>query len=186
MSTADRLVTAAAELLDSGGESAVTLRAVGAAVGMSHNAPYKHFHNREDLLAAVATADFNAVAATWAQLRASQREPLERLLGALEVMITFSVEHPARYRLLFNNPSIAAQGGPLTHAAHRALDEFALVVETCQAEGVLPNTPSSTLAVIIFATLHGLLDADASGRLRPRTGWNSVLTGMRAFIELLG
>ena len=56
MNTSERLVTAAAELLDAGGEAAVTLRAVGSAIGVSHNAPYKHFVSRDDLLAAVATA----------------------------------------------------------------------------------------------------------------------------------
>ena len=43
MKTDRRLVAAAASLLDRGGESAVTIRAVAQAVGMSHNAPYKHF-----------------------------------------------------------------------------------------------------------------------------------------------
>ena len=43
MTTAERIIEAAAALLDSGGESAVTLRAVGLASGISHNAPYKHF-----------------------------------------------------------------------------------------------------------------------------------------------
>jgi AcrR family transcriptional regulator len=36
------LVAAAAVLLDTGGESAVTVRAVAAAAGITHNAPYKH------------------------------------------------------------------------------------------------------------------------------------------------
>lgn len=185
MTTADRLVTAAADLLDSGGESAVTLRAVGTAVGLSHNAPYKHFRNRDDLLAAVAAADFDAIAATWGRIRVSQQEPLVRLLQTLAEMIDFSARHPARYRLLFNNPSIAAMGGPLTDAAHRALAEFALNVEACQEAGVLPAAPSRTLAVIIFATMHGLVEADASGRLRAQTGWDDVLAGMRQFLELL-
>ena len=43
MNTNERPIAAAAALLDSGGGSPVTLRAVGAAVGVSHNAPYKHF-----------------------------------------------------------------------------------------------------------------------------------------------
>jgi AcrR family transcriptional regulator len=41
-----RLIIAAIALLDSGGESAVTLRTVGHASGIPHNAPYKHFESR--------------------------------------------------------------------------------------------------------------------------------------------
>ena len=41
-----RLIIAAIALLDSGGEGAVTLRTVGHASGIPHNAPYKHFESR--------------------------------------------------------------------------------------------------------------------------------------------
>ena len=58
MTTDRKLVAAATALLDSQGEKAVTLRAVGHACGLSHNAPYKHFVSRDALLAAVAPADF--------------------------------------------------------------------------------------------------------------------------------
>jgi AcrR family transcriptional regulator len=40
------MIIAATALLDSGGEGAVTLRTVGHASGISHNAPYKHFKSR--------------------------------------------------------------------------------------------------------------------------------------------
>ena len=41
-----RLIIAATALLDSAGEGAVTLRTVGHASGIPHNAPYKHFESR--------------------------------------------------------------------------------------------------------------------------------------------
>ena len=56
-STRARLIEAAAALLEEGGPGAVTLREVGRRVGVSHNAPYKHFADKEDLLAAVAAAE---------------------------------------------------------------------------------------------------------------------------------
>ena len=61
LNTGERLVEAAAALLDSGGEAAVTLRAVAQAVGVSHSAPYRHFADRAALLAAVAERDFGTL-----------------------------------------------------------------------------------------------------------------------------
>jgi AcrR family transcriptional regulator len=58
VTTDKRLIIAATALLNSGGEDALTLRAVGHASGISHNAPHKHLKNRDALLAAVATRDF--------------------------------------------------------------------------------------------------------------------------------
>ena len=57
MGTRDNLVKEAARLLDEGGQTAVTLRAVGKAAGVSHNAPYRHFEDRSNLLAAIAQQD---------------------------------------------------------------------------------------------------------------------------------
>ncbi|MFF5052820.1 TetR/AcrR family transcriptional regulator [Micromonospora sp. NPDC000663] len=185
MNTAERLVAAAAELLDEGGDAAVTLRGVGAATGVSHNAPYKHFASRDDLLAAVATMDFRSLAEAWRRIRTSEQEPNERLLGALDAVIRFGQDHPARYRLLFNSPAIAARGGALTTAADEALGVFAAIVEDSQAAGALPAAPSDNLAILIFATAHGLMGADASGRLRSRTGWTEVGTGMQILVRLL-
>jgi hypothetical protein len=41
-----RFIVAATALLDFGGEGAITLRIVGHASGIPHNAPYKHFESR--------------------------------------------------------------------------------------------------------------------------------------------
>lgn len=185
MNTAERLILAAAELLDAGGEPAVTLRAVGSAIGVSHNAPYKHFATRDDLLAAVAAADFGALGDAWTQIRTSDRDPMQPVLDALHVVIEFSRRHPARYRLLFGSPTIAARGGDLTTAADGALAGFAAVVEVGQVAGVLPAAPSADLAVVLFAATHGLIDADASGRLLPKTGWPDIDTGLKLLVRLL-
>lgn len=183
--TTDRLVAAAAELLDDGGEPAVTLRAVGAAIGLSHNAPYKHFASRDDLLAAVAAADFDSMADQWRRIRSSPAESADRLVDALGVAIRFARDHPARYRLLFNSPHLAHREGPLKTAAEAALSEFTALVEPTPAAGVLADAPPVHLAIVLFATAHGLIDADASGRLRPKTGWTGATEGVELLIRLI-
>jgi AcrR family transcriptional regulator len=45
-STREALVAAATDLVDAGGDQAVTLREVGKRAGVSHNAPYKHFRDK--------------------------------------------------------------------------------------------------------------------------------------------
>src|SRR5271154_7271500 len=52
------LVDAAAQLVSCCGPTAVSLREVARIVGVSHNAPYRHFPTREALLAAVAAYGF--------------------------------------------------------------------------------------------------------------------------------
>ncbi len=181
MTTGRRLILAAAALLDRGGEDAVTLRAVGHAAGLSHNAPYKHFESRDALLAAVAAADFAMLTEAFRSARQSAAGPAAKLMNALQVVVDFSVEHPARYRLLFSDPAIAAQKGELERSAFAAFGEFVGIVEECQLAQALPDVPDTTLAGLLFATMHGLIALKASGRMHPEKG----LTGVRSSLELL-
>ncbi len=168
-------------MLDRGGEDAVTLRAVGHAAGISHNAPYKHFESRDALLAAVAAADFALLTTAFRAARQSTAAPAAKLMDALQVVVDFSVDHPARYRLLFNDPAIAAQKGELERSALAAFGEFTGIVEEGQVARALPDIPNTTLAGLLFAAMHGLIALKASGRMHPEKG----LTGVRSSLELL-
>ena len=185
MTTDRKLILAATALLDSGGEDAVTLRAVGHASGISHNAPYKHFKNRDALLAAVATVDFVMLTEAFKDVRKSSARPATKLMKALKVVVDFSVEHPARYRLLFNDPAIAAQKGELEKTAFTAFAEFIAIVQECQEAQSLPDVPEATLAGLLFATMHGLIALEASGRMHPEKGLTGVQSGLETLVHLL-
>ncbi len=176
---------AATMLLDSGGEDAVTLRAVGQATGISHNAPYKHFKSRNALLASVATADFVRLTEAFKAVRQSSRKPAAKLMKALHVVVDFSVEHPARYRLLFNDPATASQKGELEKTALAAFTEFVVIVQECQAAKSLPDIPTTTLAGLLFATMHGLIALRESGRMHPGKGLSGVESGLKTLVHLL-
>ena len=72
--TREALLDAATDLLDEGGPVAVTLREVGHRAGLSHNAPYKHFADKNALLAAVAARELTHQ--TWAARHTDLRPAL--------------------------------------------------------------------------------------------------------------
>jgi AcrR family transcriptional regulator len=185
MSTDKRLVAAATALLDSGGEDAVTLRAVAQASGVSHNAPYKHFENRDALLAAVAMTDFARLTKAFQGARESTGKPTKKLMKALRVMLDFSNKHRARYGLLFNNPTIATATGELKQTAGGAFYEFVEIVKECQAAGKLPDAPGTTVASLLFATMHGLIAIESNGGMHSEKGLNGVESSLNVLIELI-
>ena len=170
MSTRDKLVTEAARLLDEGGEPAVTLRAVGQAAGVSHAAPYRHFKDRNALLAAVAERDFGMLTASFERHRTRNGTPIGRLRDALAAFIRYGRDYPARYRLLFSDPAIGAAGGSLEAAALRSFAAFAALVGDAQGAGALPPGSTPPLAGLLYATTHGLIDLAAGGRVREQKG----------------
>lgn len=183
--TGEKLIMAAAALLDAGGESAVTLRAVGNAVGVSHNAPYRHFKDRSALLAAVAIEDFSMLTNVFMGISQSSSAPLDKLRQALGAVADYGRKHPSRYRLLFSDPDIAAEGGALEKEAMQLFAALAGIVAECQSSHNLLEMPNAALTSLLYATVHGLIDLKASGRMRSEKGFTSVDASVALLINLL-
>ncbi|MFG2005252.1 TetR/AcrR family transcriptional regulator [Spirillospora sp. NPDC048911] len=161
MGTREALVDAATGLLDEGGADAVTLREVGARVGVSHNAPYKHFAGKEALLAAVAARELARRSASLSALR--DRPPGEALRAAMHDYVAWAQLHPNRFKLVFGTWTADAEG--LGEAAHNAQTALVDLVTAAQQAGALPPGDPVRLASLIRSLAHGAADLAAAGHL---------------------
>jgi AcrR family transcriptional regulator len=162
--TRDALVAAAAGLMDAGGLEAVTLREVGRQVGVSRGAPYKHFADKEALLAAVAARD---LASLGMQLReASERGGADNDLRALmHRYIAWALMHPVRFRLAF-----AAWSRPSDELGSAASLARAMLVEAAaaaQRSGQLPKADPERLSALLQALANGAVELALAGHLSP-------------------
>src|SRR5271154_4825053 len=73
------LLDAAVALIGEVGPRAFTLREVARRAGGSHNAPYRHFSSKDELLVAVASEGFDRLTETMRQHLAAGQSPAERL-----------------------------------------------------------------------------------------------------------
>ena len=183
--TKERLVAAASDLLDAGGQGAVTLRAVAEVVGVSHNAPYRHFRDRSALLAAVAERDLDMLREAFQAKADSPQDARSSLRAAVMVMIAYAREHPARYRLLFSDPGLTSVDGALEAAAFCSFQAFAAIVRRCQSDGGLRLIETATLTGLIHATLHGAIDLELGGRAKEAKGLGSIEATVDLLLDLL-
>ena len=95
------IVTAALEILSETQSVDFSLRELARRAGVSHNAPYKHFAEKSDLLAAVSAAGFELLTKRIAEQIARIGNPRAQLFVILRTYIRFGVENPALYRLMF-------------------------------------------------------------------------------------
>lgn len=96
----EALVLAATEILEAGGEGALTLREVARRIGVSHAAPYHHFRDKAQLLDAVAAEGFRRMRV--AMLAAARgADALAGLQAYGLAYAGFAQEHPALFRLMF-------------------------------------------------------------------------------------
>jgi AcrR family transcriptional regulator len=156
-STRDAIVDAAAQLLDEGGLEAVTLREVGRRAGVSHNAPYKHFADKEALLAAVAARELSRQGAAGATAATLQ--------SVLHGYIAWALAHPARFRLVFGPWSTGSE--ELAAAAETARATLIALVVTQQRAGRLPGADPERLAALLQALAHGAVALTLAGHLSP-------------------
>lgn len=161
--TREKLVVAAAELLDDGGTEAVTLREVGRRSGVSHNAPYKHFPSKQALLAAVAAREL--AQATDGGRRRGDDGALGQLRRLLDGYVTWALAHPARFKLVFSDWSHPT--AELADAADTGWAQFVEVVTAAQEEGSLPAGEPQRTASLVRALAHGAVDLAIAGHLAP-------------------
>lgn len=95
------IVKAALEILRETQSLDFSLRELARRADVSHNAPYKHFADKRELLAAVSAAGFEILAKRMASETARVDSPREQLFAMLRAYIDHGVENPALYSLMF-------------------------------------------------------------------------------------
>jgi AcrR family transcriptional regulator len=89
---------------------AFSLREVARHAGVSHNAPYNHFADKRELLAAVAAAGYEALLVKMLN-SLSDRDGADKALVKIGVVyVKFGLENPAHFRLMFSSELNAATG----------------------------------------------------------------------------
>jgi len=152
------LLEAAGALLDLGGVEAVTLREVGSRSGVSRSAAYRHFADKESLLAVLATNALNELGDVLEGLAAGVASPEEALRSALLSLIALGRSRPHLYRLIFATPPAdliaAAQAGERTQRL------FLDIVGRITGPGV-----AKRYGALLLASAHGITGLDLSGHL---------------------
>lgn len=156
-------MASATRLLDSGGPDTVTLREVGRMTGVSHMAPYKHFADKEALLAAVAARELDRLRTMIATASATAPAPSAALHDVLHSYVRWALEHPARFKLVFGDWSHDHED--LGRAAGATRAALVAVVSDAQRVGFLPGGPPERHAALVQALAHGAIDLSLSGHL---------------------
>jgi AcrR family transcriptional regulator len=151
------LIEASLALISEEGFSALTLREVARRAGVTHAAPYRHFADKEALLAAVAEEGFRAMATQMRERMDKEPRPSERLLACGVAYVLFAVHHPAHFRVMFG-PHFAK---PADHEglSKEGGNSFGLLVQSIvqgQQAGELREGEPLALALMAWSQVHGL------------------------------
>jgi AcrR family transcriptional regulator len=161
-----------------------SLREVARRAGVSHNAPYNHFVDKNDLLAAIAAAGFDALRERLFSSTAEIDNPKTALIKCGVAYVAFGMGNPALYRLMFGSAvskSIAERPSPLALAAAGARSVLEGIILRGAQAGVFAASPHKRdelqLAVLTtMSTVHGLTMLAVDGLIPAGSPDISVLT----------
>lgn len=152
----DACIVAAREVIAERGIENLSLREVSRKLGVSHQAPYKHYPSRDHLLAEVMRRCFQRFAA---HLDARPRfdDPREDLESLGLQYLAYAREHPLEYRLMFSTtwPETAAQAELVGDATH-AFDVLRGVLRRIHGDSMAARELVELDALYIWSSVHGL------------------------------
>lgn len=156
----DALLSEANAILKQDGIEGLSLRKLGEALGVSRTAAYHHFANKNALLCALAEAGFHQLDAFMLSIERPSDSCVDGyLLALVEGYLSFAIEHPARYELMFGR-AIWQRMEPTSSLKSTAHDSFRNYAEEMQSllNAMNPNHGKQPLRVaqVSWAMLHGL------------------------------
>jgi AcrR family transcriptional regulator len=173
------LVEAAVAAARVNGPEAVVVRDMARQVGVSHNAAYRHFASREDLLTAVAEAGLGGLGATMRkELDATprRRDPAERARQRLRAIgrayVSYAVAEPGLFRAIWaaaQFPSVPTTAVLSADTARAEMPDPYLILNAVLDElvdaGAIPASRRPYSETVAWSAVHGLSMLIISGPL---------------------
>ncbi|HLO75245.1 MAG TPA: TetR/AcrR family transcriptional regulator [Magnetospirillum sp.] len=158
------LVVAAARLIEESGAATLSLREVARLAGVSATAVYRHFTDKEALLAAVAARGFATLVERFEQAT-SGKPPRDALTAQGLAYIAFAQDHPHLHSLMFGPRVPGSEAdAELSHWAERSFRLLADVTGACLGPATPPEKVMST-AVALWSLVHGYAVLRRDGQL---------------------
>jgi AcrR family transcriptional regulator len=164
------LLEAARKLIEQYGPAGFSLTEAARLAGVSPAAPYRHFRDRDALLAEVAKSGFGRFAA---RLEMAWNNGVPTPLSAFDNLgkayFAFAREEPSSYAVMFEAGAAPSAEGETIPAAERAFDVLQKAAAAlCRSLPESERPPIKLMSLHIWAISHGVATLFAQGDLQAR------------------
>lgn len=153
----EHLIASAIALIQEEGISKLSLRQLAQQIGVSHNAPYRHFEDKQALLATIAEQGFKYLRSAMETAKEKTSAHSSQRLEAIGIAyIKFALAHPAHYRVMFGEQCSDLDKYPaLARVAQQAFQVLLDTIEEGQNAGVFRAANSLDMARVAWSFVHG-------------------------------
>jgi AcrR family transcriptional regulator len=172
------LVEASVALAREGGPDRVVIREAARAAGVSHSAAYRHFADREALLAEVSRHARGELAAEMSRRVNRAKDPRKRLQAVGTAYIDFALTQPGLFRTAFtSHPATSSDAAAESQDAAEPYEILGQVLDEAQAAGLLDPHRRPGAEIAVWSTVHGLACLLIDGPLPTTTAAIKFATG---------
>ncbi|QIG40850.1 TetR/AcrR family transcriptional regulator [Microbacterium sp. 4R-513] len=175
------LLARAWDVIDEDGAEALSLRGLARDVGVSHGASARHFRDRQALLDAIALEGFERMNRSLAEAVGTDASFPTRLRAAGRAYVEFAVAHPAILGVMYSAKQHEDASAELLEESHAGMRGLIDLIEEGQAAGQAKGGGPARLALVAFASVHGVA-ALATADLLDGVPWEEAAEAVLAFL----
>lgn len=157
------LLDASLALITAEGLERFSMREVARRAGVSHQAPYHHFSDREAILAAIVAEGFQRLRDASLAALEGLSDPAKRLSAIGKAYLDFALANPAHFKLMFRSELVRED----RHEAAQACAQGAFDVLVSVAREVARKSGQADHLVVLagWSMVHGLATLMLEGKL---------------------
>ncbi|HEX9332818.1 MAG TPA: TetR/AcrR family transcriptional regulator [Anaerolineales bacterium] len=161
------LIAAGVEILSKEGIEGLTLRKVAQRAGVSHNAPYSHFQDKQSLIAAISTEGFKQLYAELDSAALSHADdPKRQLQEGAWAYVQFAMKNTDTFKIMFSGVLEKEKEYPaFVEISRKTFDRVLDIVRACQLAGILGLGSPEIMAVAVWGQVHGIISLVLEGQV---------------------
>ncbi len=160
------LTAAALTLVAEKGPKGFSLSEAARRAGVSVAAPYRHFTDKADLLAAVAEQGFVELHEALTAVKGTTTDVREQVIELGRAYVRWAVTHPDHYQVMFGSEVSKADHPGLQVAGEAAFSDLLDAVTRCQQAGLISGQDPLDAAVPLWSLVHGIASLASGGDLK--------------------
>ena len=138
------------------GVEALSLRQLARDAGVSHAAPARHFRDKQALLDALALHGFERLNRAITDAAATSGPFDTRFRAIATAYVSFAVDNAALLGLMYSVKHEADASEALIEAGRGSMRAVVTLFAEAQAAGAVQPDPPERLALVVFASVHGV------------------------------
>jgi AcrR family transcriptional regulator len=157
-----RILRASIELIEEEGLARLSMREVARRAGVTHQAPYHHFADREAILGEIAEQGFRMLSACMNEVdrtlpSGTPELQVDRLIALGQTYVEFACKHTAHFRIMFRPELVDLERCPGARAeGDNAFGTLQRIVHEAVHAGVPAQPSEEALVAFLWSAGHGL------------------------------